>query len=105
MTEDVCREILEALFSCKRLSHLDLSGNDVGNAVIYISQIIRNFHPDSPLQLLYLENCLIPAEVCTDVLKALSVCRNLAYLNLSGMNLGKAKQNFVEFLKNFGSIP
>ena len=101
MPEDVCREILESLFSCKRLSHLDLSGNDVGNAGKYISQIIRNSHPDSPLQLLYLENSSIPTGVCNDIFRALSVCRKLAYLNLSGLDLGKAKLDFVNFLRNF----
>ena len=105
MPEDVCREILESLFCCKRLSHLDLSGNHVGNAGKYKSQIICNFQTDPPLQLLYLEKSSIPGKVCTDILRALSVCRQLAYLNLSGMNLDTAKQDFVDFLRNCGNNP
>ena len=103
--EEVCQEILQSLSSCKHLSHLDLSGNTVGNAGKHIVEIIYNLGVDPPLQLLCLKNSLIPAEICSEILKALCICRNLAHLNLSGLSIVKAKQNLVDLIKNFGSEP
>ena len=101
--EEVCSNILKSLPACQHLSHLDLSGNDVGNAGKHISEIIYNLPADPPLQMLCLENSLIPGQISNDILKALSVCRHLAHLNLSGLNVVKAKHNLVDLIKNLGS--
>ena len=103
MPEEVCQKILQSLSACKHLSHLDLSGNTVGNAGKYIVEIICNLGADPPLQLLCLENSQIPTEVCNEILKALSICRNLAHLNLSGLSIVKTKQNLIALIRNLGS--
>ena len=103
--EEVCSEIIQSLFSYKHLSHLDLSGNNIGNAGKHIVEIIYNLGANSPIQLLCLKNSSIPGEICTEILKSLSMCRNLTRLNLSELNVVDAKYNIVDFIENLGSDP
>ena len=55
--------------------------NKVGKAGIHIAEMIRNCGDDPPLQQLWLGNCSIPEEECTEILKSLSMCKHLTHLD------------------------
>ena len=48
--ESQCAQIIKALFQCKYITTLDLSGNKVGNSGRYLAEIIKQWGKDPPLQ-------------------------------------------------------
>ena len=75
MSERVWAEILKSLSSCNNLSHLDLSDNAIGKAGHYLAQSIKLLGKNLPLRKLFLERCLLPKEVFTELLQVLSSCK------------------------------
>ena len=57
---------------------------------------------DPPLkELLYLRNCSIPSDICGDILKYLSQCKQLTRLDLGGHRLKECRENYLtEIMKN-----
>ena len=82
--EEVWPELLESLSSCEHLSHLNLSGNNIGEAGHYLTQAIKSWGDDPPLNSLDLSHCSMPEQVWPELLQTLSSCEQLSYLNISG---------------------
>ena len=101
--EEDCTEMLKYLPSCTHLIHLNLSGNKVGKAGIHIAKTIENMRLDPPLELLFLRNCSIPSDMCGDILKNLTGCKQLTSLDLCGQDLSNQGKLLTEIMKNFGS--
>ena len=99
---ETCGEILKCLSLCRNLTHLDLGGNNIGNHVKHLVELIKNFGINSPLQQLHLKNCSIQEVDCTEMLKYLCKFRHLIYLNLSGNKLGKGGIHIVEMIDRLG---
>ena len=99
----MCGDILKYLSGCKQLTSLDLSGQDLSNQGKLLTEIMKNFGSSSLLKDLYLENCSIPEEDCTEMLKYLPSCKHLIYLNLSGNKVGKAGLHIAKTIENMGS--
>ena len=89
----------------KMLTHLNLNENKLGNSGIHIAKSIKNIGLDSPLQLLYLQNCSIPSETCGEILKSLSLCRKLTHLDLGRNIIGRHAEYLVNFTKSFAIDP
>ena len=102
--EEECAEILKYLPSCRHLTILDLNRNNVGTAGIHIAKTIENMGLDSPLESLYLRDCLIPSDICGEILKSLSQCKHLKHLDLGGHDLGNQGKHLAEVFKNIGAF-
>ena len=98
--EDDCRAVVNSLQACRNLKGLNLSGNTVGEAGKDIVEIIRNLRSSSQLESLYLKNCSIPDDIWVNLLKSLTVCNNIAYLDFSGHNFTGARTHLVAIIKN-----
>ena len=105
LQEEDCTEMLKFLPSCKYLTYLNLNGNKVGKAGIYITKAIENMGLNPPLELLYLRDCSIPTNICGDILKSLSQCKLLTCLDLGEHDLGNHGKLLAEVMKTFGSDP
>ena len=103
--EESCAEILRTLTNCRNLEHLILSGNYVGDSGKYLAEAINNWGDAPSLQLLYLKNCSIPEESCTEILRTLTNCRNLQNLILSGNHVGDSGKYLAEAINNWGYLP
>ena len=97
--EAVCRDLMSAVQTCRNLKGLSLTGNTVGEAGKYIVNVITNLRLDSQLEFLYLNNCSIPNRIWVDLLKCLSECSNLVYLDLSGHNFAGMRAPLVEMIR------
>ena len=95
--------ILENLPSCTHLIQLDLSGNKVGKAGIHIVKTIENMGLDSLLELLYLRNCSIPSDISGNILKCLSQCKHLMYLDLGGLDLAIHRKHLADIINNIAA--
>ena len=100
--EGECTEMLKCLTKYRHLTHLNLSGNRVGEAGINIVEIVENAELDSPLQVLYLRDCSIPTDTLQEILKSLKKCKQLKELDLAGYSLVNSGEHLVELIKSFG---
>ena len=96
------QEILTSLKKCKQLAYLDLGGHSLENTGENLVELIESFGTDPPIQCLYLSNCSITEEKCTEMLKCLSKCRHLTHLNLDGNRVGKGGIHIVEIIERLG---
>ena len=99
---DICGEILECLLQCKHLKHLDLGEHDLGSHGDHIVKIFKNIDKYPPLQALYLPDCSIPEEKCTEVVKYLLPCKHLTILDLNKNNIGETVMHITKELENMG---
>ena len=93
---DTLREILKSLNKCKQLTHLDLGGHNLENDGGHLVELIKDVYKDPGLQLLGLQNCLLPEMEVTKIVTHLSAHRQLITLNLSGNNLGNMVHRLIE---------
>ena len=102
ISADTLREILKCLKRCKQLTHLDLSGHSLKNYGDHLIELIKSFRIDLLLQQLYLGNCSILENNCTEMLQYLSQFRHLTHLNLYGNKVGKAGSHIAEMVGRAG---
>ena len=91
---DICRGMLKSLRKCKQLTHLDLSGHNLKNDEKYLGELFKTTEVDPILQQLHLRNCSIPEVGCREILKYLSVCRNLTHLNFKWKQSRKGRDTY-----------
>ena len=103
--EEVWTELLQSLSSCKQLSHLNLSGNTIGEAGRYLAQSITSWGDNPPLQQLNLYSCSIPEQVWPELLQSLSSCKQLIDLALSDNDIGKAGRYLAQSITSWGDNP
>ena len=103
--EDVCCALMKEVRACRKLKDLSLTGNTVRKAGKYIVDIITNLRLDSQLESLYLNNCSIPNRIWVDLLKCLSDCSNIVYLDLSGNNFARMRAHLVGMIKKLAVNP
>ncbi|XP_058519439.1 NACHT, LRR and PYD domains-containing protein 14 isoform X3 [Ochotona princeps] len=83
---DGCRGISKFLTQSQNLTHLDLTGSDLGdNGMKSLCEALK--HPNCKVQNLRLECCDLTAVCCLNISKALISNQNLIILNLSTNNL------------------
>ena len=75
--EDSCCEILKSLATCQHITELGLEGNHIGASGKHLAEAINNWGDVPSLELLYLENCSIPEESCSEILKSLATCQHI----------------------------
>lgn len=80
LTESVCKQLKHLV----HLEHLDLSDNPIGIHGQHIVETIQCWGPESPLKVLRLFGCQMPAYVCDSLLEALSICQQLTCHDLGG---------------------
>ena len=100
-----CTEMLQYLSEFKRITHVDLWGNRVGEGGIHIVEMVERLGFGSPLQVLYLRNCSIPSDKLREIMKSLKKCKQLTHLDLGGHNLKNEGEHLVQLFKSFGLEP
>ncbi|XP_073697028.1 NLR family CARD domain-containing protein 3-like [Garra rufa] len=100
LTDEGCAALVSALRSNpSHLRELNLSGNELGDSVKLLSDILQN--PDCKLEKLWLWNCGVTDEGCAALTSALrSNPSHLRDLRLSGNKLGKSGVKLLSDLKN-----
>ena len=83
---------------CKFLTVLDLGGTNLGFFARHINDIITK----GQLKELCLRSCQIPPHVCSGIIAALSTCKNITHLNLSGNALSKCKIDLADAILVWG---
>ena len=94
-----------SLRRCKHITHLDLSHNRLGDAVIFLGKAISDWGVQSPLQKLDLSYCSMPAIACDDLFSSLTRCKRLSYLDLSGNMVGEAGRRLAPAIRSWGDDP
>ena len=85
--EQAWSNIFQSLFSCKQVTHLNLSGNIIGDAGHHLAQSITSWGDNPQLQTLDLGYCSIPEQVWADMLNSAAFCKYISDLNFSGNNM------------------
>ena len=86
--EDNWIELFKLLFVCKKLTHLIVSRNSLGEAGDALAQSIWLWRPDPPLQVLQLDQCLMPEDTWRILFRSLRTCKHITHLDLSYNKLG-----------------
>ena len=84
---------------------MNLGGHDLENQGKLLAEVMKNFETHPVLKQLYLPNCSIPEEDCTEMLKFLPSCRHLISLDLNGNKVGKAGIHITKIIENMGLNP
>ena len=100
--EEAWSVVLSSLATCKHLKVLYLAYNDIGAAGCHLAQSIRSWGDDPPLDTLDLEQCSIPEEVWSIVLKSLATCNHLKVLYLSDNYIGAAGRHLAPSIRSWG---
>ena len=103
--EESCSEILKSLATCQHITHLSLSGNHIGASGKHLADAINNWGDAPSLELLYLENCSIPEESCSEILKSLATCQHITKLSLNGNHIGSSGKHLADAINNWGDAP
>ena len=89
-SEDNWIELFYLLFVCKKLIHLIVSRNSLGEAGDALVHSIDEWGPDPPLQVLQLDQCFMPEITWARLLLDLRSCKNITHLDLSYNKLDDA---------------
>ena len=89
------KELFYLLFVCKKLTHLIVSRNSLGEDGWDLARSIRKWGPDPPLQVLQLDQCLM-SELCWfQLFGSLSECKHITHLDLSYNRLGDTAEHLT----------
>ena len=88
-SEDFWKELFYLLFICKKLTHLIVSRNSLGEAGLTLVRSIKEWGPDQPLQVLQLDQCLMPEDIWGVLFLSLRGCKHITHLDLSYNRLGR----------------
>ena len=103
--EDSCSEILKSLATCQHITDLSLDGNQIGTSGKHLAEAINNWGDVPSLQALYLNNCSIPEDSCSEILKSLATCQHITRLGLDGNQIGTSGKHLAEAINNWGDVP
>ena len=103
--EQVWPELLQSLSSCKQLTDLRLSSNNIGEAGCDLAQSITSWGDDPPLVTLDLCWCSILEQVWPELLQSLSSCKQLTVLMLASNNIGEAGCDLAQSITSWGDDP
>ena len=95
MSPELCESVCTQLTHLVHLEYIDLSWNPLGDHGRHIAESIRSWGPDPPLRELRLWDCEMPVRVCAPLLSALSTCKQLTRLDLTGNSLTGCLPNLV----------
>ena len=95
MSPELCESVCTQLPHLVHLEDISLSFNHLGDHGRHIAESIRSWGPDPPLRALQLRDCEMPVAVCAPLLSALSTCKHLTVLHLSGNRLTGCLPNLV----------
>ena len=100
---DQCSSLLQSLSTCSHLTYLNLSENTVGSGGKHLAESIRNWGINPPLKYLYLHNCGLNEDDCTEILQSLLGCGNLKEISISRNTIGKTVRHLVEAIHKLSS--
>ena len=80
---------------------LDLGGTHLGHNAKHIIDVISR----GQLKELCLRDCQIPPHVCSQIVAALSACKNITHLNLSENTLSNCKMELADAILAWGENP
>ena len=99
------REMLTQLFSCKKVTHLSLSANKIGENSLILSDLISSWGSHPKLERLYLSDCQMPKHACGKILESLSTCSKITHLYLAGNFLEDHGHKLTETIRNWKDHP
>ena len=103
--EDSCSEILKSLATCQHITHLSLDGNHIGSSGKHLADAINKWGDAPSLERLYLKNCSIPEDSCSEILKSLATCQHITHLSLDGNHIGFSGKHLADAINNWGDAP
>ena len=95
LSHEVQNHLLQQLSKGQSLTFLDLQGTSIVENGHHITNSINSWKFNPSLQKINLGYCHMPTDVCTEILRSLASCHQLAYLDLSGNNLAGGLLNFL----------
>ena len=101
LTEAASIEIVQSLSICRHLTVLNLGKNFLGEAAHLLSDTIRSWGNDPPLQKLYLSDCSMPAHASEKLLRSLATCTCLTDLDLRGNGIDEAGRQLAQSILFF----
>ena len=104
-SEDFWRKLFLHLSICKKLTHLIVSRNSMGGAGWALPYSILKWGDDPPLQVLQMDQCLMPEDTWIDLFESLSRCKHITHLDLSYNRLGEAGSVLSQAMSDWGDQP
>ena len=95
MSPELCESVCTQLPHLMHLQYINLTDNPLGDHGHHITELIRSWGPDPPLRELWLVGCKMPVDVWHQLLSALSTCKQLTCLYLTGNSLMGCLPNLV----------
>ena len=98
-------ELAKSLSTCRKLTHLDLGRNNLGEAGNHLVMSIRSWGNKSSLRELYLYNCLIPMNACIELVQALSRSKHFTHLDIGENFLVEAGFHLAVLIRSWENDP
>ena len=104
MSVQVWYDLMKHVAILKNLTHLDLSKNNLNEAGRQFAKCIPCWGDCPQVSVLDLENCAMPEDVWSELLEALSNCKQIMNMNLSQNTLDASGQNLAKCIKSWGAL-
>ena len=89
-SQDFWRKLFLHLSICKKLTHLIVPRSSLHRLGRVLAYSIIKWGTDPPLQVLQLDQCLMPEDIWCDFFESLSRCKHITHLDLSYNRLGES---------------
>ena len=104
MSVQVWYDLMKHVAILKNLTHLDLSKNNLNETGRQFGKSISCWGDCPQLSVLDLEKCTMPENVWSELLEALSSCKQITNMNLSQNTIGASGQNLAKCIKSWGAL-
>ena len=100
-----CAQLSQTLMGCCNLEQVRLGGNTIGKASRNLVNMIEQLGGYGKLKKLDLPDCSLSEDQWAAILKSLSLCKQLTYLDLSDKRIGNAGKHLADSIKQWGINP
>ena len=98
-------EFLQFISTCKYLTHIDLSNTSLDDAASYLTESIKSWGDNPPLQDLDLHSCSLSVTASLELVQSLSSCKYLTGLDLGENKLGEVGHQLAQSIRSWGDEP
>ena len=97
------KKLFQSLLACSHLTLLSYGQNNLDGIGHHLTDSIRSWGDNPPLQSLYLSKCSLSEKALLELVQSLSSCKNLIDLDLGGSNLSEAGVHLAQSITFWGN--
>ena len=104
LPKNLTEQILTQLKICREMCEISIRNVMLGN-IAYLIPKAGTSWDSSLLEVLHLDNCSIPGEICCEIMKSLAMCQHITHLSLAENHVGTSGRYLAKAIFNWEDAP